>query len=158
MKTARGVMRLMDKKVEPPQPLLRAPNGEPFPLGYRWLREHGLVGLRPWMFLDDADEAWRLRGEFVREVASPNRCPIRDLLPFAQRKDRDELAGFVVEGGKLTQEVALVHLSFKGRPERDRELLLKRFSDIWEFAKEALLEDARDWANEEALLRIQRQK
>ena len=137
-------------------PLLTAPNGEPFPIGYRWLRVHGLVGLRPWMFVDSPAEAQDLRGEFVCEVAPPNRCPVRDLLPFAVRKDRDELAGFIVEGGKLTDEVALVHLSGKGRPERDRDLVVKRFADVWEFAREALLEDARDWANEEALARIER--
>lgn len=137
-------------------PLLTAPNGEPLPIGYRWLRVHGLVGLRPWMFVDSPEEAQELRGELVCEVAPPNLCPVRDLLPFALRKDRDEVAGFVVANGQLTQEVALVHLSFKGRPERDRELVVKRFADIWEFAREALLEDARDWANEAALSRIQR--
>ena len=137
-------------------PLLTAPNGEPFPIGYRWLRAHGLVGLRPWMFVDSPAEAHELRGEFVCEVAPPNLCPVRDLLPFAVRKDRDELAGFVVESGQLTQEVALVHLSLKGRPERNRELLLRRFADVWEFVREAMLEDARDWANEETLARIER--
>lgn len=142
----------------PRPPLVTAPNGQPLPIGYRWVRVHGLWGLRPWAFVDDPDEAQRLRGEFVREVAAPNTCPVRDLLPFAVRKDRDELAGFVVEGGRLTEEVALVHLSWRARAEAKRDLLVRRFPGFWEFAREALLEDARDWANEEALARVEREK
>ena len=137
-----------------PEPLLAAPNGEPLPLAYRWLRANGLHRLLPWTFVDSGEEVQRLRGEFVREVAAPNDTKVRDLLPFAQRKDRDEVAGFVVSGGRVTDEVALVALTWRGRPEKRGWPALQRFPDVWVFAREALLEDAKEWANEEGLARL----
>ncbi len=138
----------------PTAPLLVAPNGDPLPLPYRWLRANGLARLVPWTFIDDPQEVQRLRGEFVREVTAPNDTVVRDLLPFAERKDRDEVAGFVVEEGKLKQEVALVALTWRGRPEKPGWPALQRFDDLWVFAREALIEDAREWANEEGLQRL----
>jgi hypothetical protein len=135
-------------------PLLVAPNGEPLPLAYRWLRANGLTRLVPWTFIDDPLEVQRLRGEFVREVTAPNDTVVRDLLPFAERKDRDEVAGFVVEGGRIREEVALVALTWRGRPEKPGWPALQRFEDLWVFAREALIEDAREWANEEGLQRL----
>ena len=141
--------------VEPaPEPLLTAPNGEPLPLAYRWLRANGLQRLLPWNFVDSGEEVQRLRGEFVREVAEPNDTKVRDLLPFAQRKDRDEVAGFVVSEGQVTEEVALVALTWRGGPEKRGWPALQRFADVWVFAREALLEDAKEWANEEGLARL----
>ena len=137
-----------------PQPLLTAPNGEPLPLAYRWLRANGVHRLLPWTFLDESEEAQRLRGEFVREVTPPNDTLVRDLCPFAQRKDRDEIAGFIVAGGQVTEEVALVALTWRGRPEKAGWPALQRFADLWIFAREALLEDAKEWANEEGLARL----
>jgi hypothetical protein len=135
-------------------PLLTAPNGEPLPLGYRWLRANGVHRLVPWTFIDDPAEVQRLRGEFVREVAPPNDTPVRDLFPFAQRKDREEVAGFVVAGGQLLGEVVLVALTWRGRPEKAGWPAVQRFDDFWVFAREALLEDAAEWANEEGLQRL----
>lgn len=135
-------------------PLLVAPNGEPLPIAYRWLRAHGLAALRPWHFIDDAGQAQRLRGEFALEVAPPNESAVRDLAPFAQRLDRDDVAGFSLHGGVLTGEVCLVTLTWRGRPEQKGWPTLLCYKDFWAFAKEALLEDARDWANEEALARL----
>ena len=137
-----------------PAPLLSAPNGEPLPLAYRWLRANGVSRLLPWTFIDDPEDAQRLRGEFVREVAPPNATPVRDLVPFARRRDRDEIAGFVVDGGRLTSEVALVALTGRGRPEKKGWPALQRFADFWAFAREALLEDASELANEESLARL----
>jgi hypothetical protein len=139
---------------KPAAPLLVAPNGEPLPLAYRWLRANGLSRLVPWTFIDDPQEVQRLRGEFVREVTAPNDTVVRDLLPFAERKDRDEVAGFIVEGGRLKQEVALVALTWRGRAEKPGWPALQRFDDLWVFAREALIEDAREWANEEGLQRL----
>jgi hypothetical protein len=138
----------------PLAPLLAAPNGQPLPLAYRWLRANGLQRLVPWTFIDDPLEVQRLRGEFVREVSAPNDTVVRDLLPFAQRKDRDEVAGFIVEGGRIHEEIALVALTWRGRPEKPGWPALQRFEDLWVFAREALIEDAREWANEEGLQRL----
>jgi hypothetical protein len=139
----------------PPQaPLVTSPSGEPLPLAYRWLRAGGLYRLPPWTFLDDPGEVQRLRGEFVREVAPPNDTAVRDLVPFAERRDRDEVAGFAVDGGRVTVEVVLVALTWKGRPEQRGWPALQRFRDLWLFVREALLEDAQEWANEESLQRL----
>jgi hypothetical protein len=135
-------------------PLLTAPNGEPLPLAYRWLRANGVYRLLPWTFIDRADEAQRLRGEFVREVAPPNQTPVRDLFPFALRKDREEIAGFIVTDGMVGEEVALVALTWKGRAEKAGWPAVQRFHDLWAFVRDAMLEDSREWANEEGLGRL----
>ena len=157
--TSPGMARAAKPSSQPemqpaPPPLLTAPNGHPLPLAYRWLRGNGVHRLLPWTFLDDADEAQRLRGEFVREVSAPNTTAVRDLFPFAQRKDRDEVAGFIVTEGHSTEEVALVALTWRGRPEKPGWPAVQRFADLWAFAREALIDDAQEWANEEALSRL----
>jgi hypothetical protein len=119
------------------------------PLALRWLRAHGLRGLTPWHFIDPSEEVAGLRAEYRVEVGGGSQ-PERDFLPFARRQDQDDVAGFVIEQGTVVNKVISVHLTWSGRAESGGFPSIDRYSDIWEWLKEAIDETAR-WCSEEDL-------
>jgi hypothetical protein len=122
------------------------------PLPLRWLRAHGLRGLKPWHFIDNADEIAGLRDEFRREVSGASQ-PERDFLPFASRQDCDDVAGFVVEKDRTLSTVIVVHLTWRMGPEVPGFPRINRCRDIWEWLKLAI-DEAALWCSEEDMPEI----
>jgi hypothetical protein len=119
------------------------------PLPLRWIRAHGLRALPPWHFIDVANEAPSFRREFQKEVSGGAR-PERDFLPFARRQDNDDVAGFVVEAGVVTDRVIAVHLTWIGGAERPGYPAIARYADVWEWLK-SVIDDTAAWCSEEDL-------
>jgi hypothetical protein len=119
------------------------------PLPLRWLRAHGLRGLTPWHFIERPEDAAALRREYLLEVAGGSQ-PERDMLPFARRQDKDDVAGFVIENGTVTGKVISAHLTWKGGPEMTGRPHVERYGDLWEWMKAAIDETA-TWCCEEDL-------
>ncbi|MFN7133097.1 MAG: hypothetical protein ACK4N5_13545 [Myxococcales bacterium] len=130
---------------------LTAPGGVALPLPYRWTMALGMTRLPPWHFLGTARQAQALRKEFLLEIAPPNRCPIKDWMPFARREDTDDVAGFVLEKGKPSGAVAVVHLTWRGAAEQPGWPSLERYEDFWAWLRKDALESTRQWASEPAL-------
>lgn len=130
---------------------LSAPGGVALPLPYRWIRASGLVRLPPWQFLETARQAQAFRKEFLLEISPPNRCVIKDWMPFARRQDTDDVAGFVLEQGKPTGTVAVVHLTWSGQPEQRGWPSIERYEDFWAWLRKDVLPTTREWASESAL-------
>lgn len=70
-----------------------------------------------WGALQAPEELGGLRAELLRETAPPNAPAVRDLEPFCAATGSDDVAGFVVEDGRPTPHVAVVHLTWRGAPE-----------------------------------------
>ncbi len=79
--------------------------------------------------------------------------PESDILPFARRHDRDDVAGFVVEEGRMTSRVVTAHLTWSRSPERSRFPTLERFADLWSWLKMAI-EESTEWCSEDELKRL----
>lgn len=130
---------------------LTGPGGTPLPLAYRWLRAHGLASLSPWYFIDDPSKAENLRAEYLRETAPPNGADVRDLVPFARKHGLDEIAGFVVRNGAITEQVCIVHLTFSAQSEPDGWPRQSIYEDLWDWLKNGLIDETREVASEVAL-------
>src|ERR1051325_11859269 len=108
------------------------------PLPLRWLRAHGLRGLRPWHFTAVAtDGGDSFRREFQKEVSRGSQ-PERDFLPFARRAGNDDVAGFVVENGAVTEKVIVAHLTWIGGHRQRGYPMTWRYADLWEWMKSAI--------------------
>ena len=122
-----------------PPVLTAAPDGEPMPVGYRWLVEFGTLNGTAWRLLDEAASA-ELRAEFQAETAAPNDTVIKDCLPFAQGGEKDDIAAFVLDDGRCTGAVVSVHLTFSKKPESEGWPGLWRHRSLWEWlAKNVIL-------------------
>ena len=119
------------------------------PLPLRWILAHGITSLTPWYFLDDPERIDGLRNQYRREVSGGSQ-PISDCLPFARRRDNDDVAAFVVVDGVVTAEVIDVHLAWATGPERPGYPSLERYPDFWAWFKSAVDASA-DWATEDDL-------
>jgi len=129
--------------------LLVGPHAQTLPVGYRWLVLKGLSDLCPWYLLEEQGPAERFREELLREIASPNTFPITDWFPFARRHDQDDFAGFVIEEGQIRPEVAVIHLTFVGHPERPPWPRLRRFPTLWSWLQEEVIPAWEARVNEE---------
>jgi hypothetical protein len=118
--------------------MLVLPSGKPMPLPYRWLWRHGLRELPPWSLIDDQARALALRDEFLIEAAAPNPIAITDWFPFARHQAQDDYAGFVMDAGVATDEVAVVHLTFKRSAELPGWPGYSRVGDFWSWLKSAI--------------------
>ena len=112
------------------------------PLPLRWLIAHGVTSLTPWHFLADRDRVAALRAEYRAETADG-----RDCLPFAVRQDCDDVAAFVVSGGKTTDTVIDVHLTYSRGAERKEFPSERRYKTFWAWLKSAV-DDSADFASE----------
>ena len=112
------------------------------PLPLRWLVAHGVTSLTPWHFLADHDRVAALRAEYRAETADG-----RDCIPFAVRQDCDDVAAFVVSGGKTTDAVVDVHLTYTRSAERKGFPTERRYKTFWAWLKSAI-DDSADFASE----------
>ncbi len=124
------------------------------PLPVRWLQAHGLKSLTPWHLLEGDQSSSGFRREYILE-ASEGSVPERDMLLFAHRQDCDDVAGFVVEDGKIRDDVIVAHLTYRGGPEVPGYPSVERFASFWEWLKSAI-DDTAEWCDEESLADVER--
>lgn len=127
------------------------------PLSYRWLRANGVSRLVPWHFCDDPKHIAGLRAQYWLEMDGSS-----DVLPFAQRQDMDDIAGFIVVDGTIQDRVLTVHLSWARQ--RDMPWLkpgeqpppvdLARFPSFQDWFSRVMLAESIEWQNEEDLAAI----
>lgn len=97
------------------------------------------VGSHSGWFLVGPETAARFRAELQREVAPPNPSPLRDLLPFAQGGNGDDVAGVVLKDGTPLATVCTVHLTWRGGPEAPGWPSLRLHPGAQGFVAEALI-------------------
>jgi len=121
---------------------------EQLPLLYRWVRAHGIDRLTPWYFLEptDTEHIQGLRREYRAEVGGA-----KDIYPFARRQDNDTIAGFLVEGGALTEAVVTAHLTWTGKEELPGFPGEEQHATFAQWFLNVVLSDAREWMSEEDL-------
>ncbi len=120
-------------------------DGVAYPLELRWVEANGFKGFVPWHLIDE-NQARGLRAELQRETATDFHT-VKDLLPFAARQDRDDVAGFVVEAGSVTDRVATVHLTWSGGPEVRGYPSIHVFDTFWEWLH-SCIDDTASWCDE----------
>jgi len=128
---------------------LRAPPALSLPLPLRWVRAHGLAGLTPWHFIDEEQEREGLRRQYRLEVSTGSQ-PWADVLPFARRQDRDDIAAFHVKDGIPQDLVLEIHLTWSAGPERPGYPGVQRYDDFWAWLQSAVA-DSGQWCNEDDL-------
>lgn len=121
---------------------LTEPDGQLMPLAFRWFVVHGSIWFKPWYFDYDVSPGRNVRRAFRIESGGK-----RDLIPFAFRQDNDDMAGFEVVEGKVTDRVIAFHPSWTERA--NPYLIDGEFEDLWEFMRQTVVEDMKWWANEE---------
>jgi len=119
---------------------------EPLPL--RWLSAHGIASPKPWYLTQNDKERDKLRDEYRLEFLDGSRLE-RDIHPFAQRRDQDDIAGFEVVDGELLALVLVVHLTWKGTPEALGYPRVERFDDFWHWLKTAIDDTALSCSEED---------
>lgn len=124
-------------------------DGYRYPLEYRWLRFHGFRGMTPWYCIDDVDEVTTVRKEFLLEVGRGS-IPVRDFLPFARAEHSDDYAGFVQADGKVTGEVCVAHLTFRGSAEVSDYPTHRIYPSLWEWLTRVFAETRR-WCEPSAV-------
>lgn len=74
----------------------------------------------------------------------------RELFVFAYRQDCDDLAGFLIVDGLITDKVIYFHPSYTSNPKAQREsgwsIVTGEYNDIFEFFAEVIVPDMREWA------------
>src|SRR4030095_9841001 len=126
-------MAFLSDQINPARMLLQL-DGYPYPLEYRWLRIHGFRCMTPWRCIDDIDEATTIRKEFLLEVGGGS-IAVRDFLPFARSEPADDFAGFIQSEGKVTGEVCVAHLTFRGSAEVTEYPTHDVYPSLWEWLK-----------------------
>jgi len=107
-------------------------NGFEFPLGYKRVFELGLTNLEPWYFLDDKE--YQLVEKGINE-----RFPKRQVIPFARRKDCDDVACFVVKSDSHNKEnVLIIHDYASSGYEVDK--VCRNFWDWFKLTIEEMIE------------------
>lgn len=119
------------------------------PLEYRWLKANGFKGFTPWYLTEDAFTK-ELKLEYKKETGE-------DFYPFARRQDRDEVAGFIIHNGEIQNAVISVHLTWAGK--QVKGFPNKRlFKDLFEWIKNEVIPDTREWMSEDDLQDILNEK
>jgi hypothetical protein len=126
-------------------------DSKPLPYGYRWFVENKLVNLRPWYFITEQSTSDAFRREFIKETSDPNPSKVKDLQPFAMVGGNDDVAGFAIHAGRVSNEVVVVHLTWSGRSEFEGFPGMTRYADIWEWFADCVIGEMKHVAeNEEA--------
>ena len=123
---------------------LTEPDGLLMPLAFRWFASLGLLWFKPWDFAYDISPQRNVRRAFRIESGGK-----RDVIPFASRQDNDDMAGFEVIDGQVTDRVIAFHPSWTEK--RNHCLIDREFDDLWMFVSQQVIDDMKDWASEEDL-------
>lgn len=118
------------------------------PIEYRWLKAHNFNILTPWYFIEPEDST-AIRTEYQKETG-------KDIIPFARRQDRDDIAGFKIIKGEMQSAVLTVHLTWTSRLESNGFPRTMESSDMIEWIKNIMLPDSQEWITEEDLNEILR--
>ncbi|MCP4154436.1 MAG: hypothetical protein GY757_42320 [bacterium] len=113
------------------------------PLVYRWLKANGFKGFAPWYLIEESDREG-LRKEYQKETG-------KDVLPIARRQDCDDIAGFEIMDGQITQRVVSVHLSWIGKREKKGFPSEIIYNDMFEWLTKEIIPDTSEWMSEEEL-------
>jgi hypothetical protein len=113
------------------------------PIEYRWLKAHNFNVLTPWYFIEPADSTG-IRKEYQKETG-------QDILPFARRQDKDDIAGFKIINGEIQRIVLTVHLTWTSRLESKGFPSTRESSDMIEWIKDIMFPDSQDWMTEDGL-------
>lgn len=112
------------------------------PLTYRWLKAHKFELLTPWHWENHRIAA--LQKEYNKETD-------QDIYPFASRQDNDDIAGFKIVNGEITETVLNVHLTWSSKRERTGYPSTEEFANILEWIKAKMLSETIDWITEDEL-------
>lgn len=109
--------------------LTQIAKGSKFLDGYKRVFELGLTNLEPWYFLDDKEYQ-------LIEKGINTRYPKRHVIPFARRKDCDDVACFIVKSDSHDKEnILIIHDYSSAGNEVD-----KVCKDFWDWFKLAVAE------------------
>lgn len=113
------------------------------PLAYRWLKAHGFKGLTPW-YMVNPEEVTGLNTEYTLETG-------KHMLAFARRQDNDDVAGFELIEGAVTDRVVTVHLTWSRKREQAGWPQMGFSENIWAWLTEVVFPDTQDWVSESEL-------
>jgi hypothetical protein len=113
------------------------------PIEYRWLKAHDFNILTPW-YLIEPDESSGIRKEYQAETGL-------DIIPFARRQDRDDIAGFKITEGEVQKAVMTVHLTWSSKLERKGFPSTRESSDLFDWIKVIMLPESQEWMTEDEL-------
>ena len=113
------------------------------PIEYRWFKANGFRGFVPWYLIEEPGQDG-LRIEYQKETGE-------DFYPFAQRQDRDDVAGFIVVNDEIQSAVVSVHLTWIGKREKEGFPGRIIHKDMFEWLKNEVLPDTEEWMSEEDL-------
>lgn len=116
------------------------------PIEYRWLKAHNFNILTPWYLIDPLHFEG-IRSEFQIETG-------QDIIPFARRQDRDDIAGFKIINGEVQKIVLTVHLTWTSNPERNGYPATRESSDLIEWIKCIMFPDSQEWMGEDELIEL----
>ncbi len=117
------------------------------PLEYRWITAQKFQGFLPWMFQDPNDME-NQRKEYQLETGL-------DLIPFAKRQDREDIAGFEVCNGQVNTQELTVHLTWSGKNESGNFPITMTSENIFEWIKFILIPSTLEYMNEADLMDLE---
>jgi hypothetical protein len=119
---------------------LSGPLGQPLPIGYKWLCRSNVLKWTSWHLIPDQQTSDAFREELQKETASPNPSKVKDIQPFAQGGNGDDIAGFVLSNGTVQQSVVEVHLTWAKRPESEGWPGMALYSGLWEWLADSVIQ------------------
>ena len=111
-----------------------------WPNSLRWFLVQGLKEFTPWHLLKSEDEF-----NFAKEAFEEEDINSRKIFVFASRQDNDDYAGLEIVGNKITDKVLYFHPVFGGGSSQ-WDIVCDEFEDVFEFVKQQVITDMKDWA------------
>jgi len=112
------------------------------PNNLRWFLVQKSISFIPWHIEE------KPRG--LSNVFKSEDIEQREVFVFAYRQDCDDLAGFLVIDGEITDQVIYFHPSYTSNPKAQREsdwsIVTGEYNDIFEFFAAVVVSDMREWA------------
>ena len=118
------------------------------PLEYRWLKAHNFNLLMPWYWVTEATRAQCLQKEYNVESN-------KEIIVFARRQDKDDIAGFEVVDSVIITRGLTVHLTWTNKLERAGYPVARATSSILKWINDVVFDDTKDWISEAELEDIQ---
>ena len=112
---------------------------------YKWFIKLKLLNFIPWHFNEElkldsiGNQRFKIENNSNREV-----------ITFGKRQDMDTYAGFEVINGKPCENVIVFHPSFQ-KNTSDWSIIENEYSDFFQFIKNHVLTDMKEWIDDEDL-------